>query len=384
MFWTIAVAVLFAAALITLFPLLRARSLWQAAALALIFLVPAGAVLLYKEIGTPAAIDMSAPRTRPATAAAAGAETHSPESAEMDSMIAGLRSKLAENPEDLDGWMLLARTLRATQQFPAAMEALENANRLSPDNPYIMVDIVETRIYMSPGGQITPEMTATLQQALEMQPDLQKALWLLGIAASQAGDDAFAIAYWESLLEQVEPGSNVAKSVQVQVDAAKARMGMVTEEAPGAAPAMAPSMAPSMAPAMAPAATAAETPVAPPDDGSWPGIKLTVKAGEAAQNSIPAGGVLYVVIRSPGVAMGPPIGVRRVIGPQLPLEMTISDQDSMIKERQISAETEVQFQARISLTGSPSATPGDWQSKPVVVKLDSNDSVEMIIDQRVE
>ncbi len=237
MFWTIAVAVLFAAALITLFPLLRARSLWQAVALALIFLVPGGAVLplqgsghtgRYRRVGSACAAR--------SCAAAAGAEAHSPDSAEMDSMIAGLRARLAENPDDLDGWMLLARTLRATQQFPAAMEALEDANRLSPDNPYIMVDIVETHIYMSPGGQITPEMTATLQRALEMQPDLQKALWLLGIAASQAGDDAFAISYWETLLEQVEPGSNVAKSVQAQVDAAKARMGMAVEEATGDCP----------------------------------------------------------------------------------------------------------------------------------------------------
>jgi len=181
----------------------------------------------------------------------------------MDSMIAGLRSKLAENPQDLDGWMLLARTLRATQQFPKALEALETANRLSPDNPFIIVDIVETQIYMSPGGQITPEMTATLQRALEMQPDMQKALWLLGIAAAQAGDTAFAIAYWETLLEQVEPGSNVAKSVQAQVNAAKAQMGMAVEEA-----------------------IVEETPVAPPvdtpDDGSWPGVRLTVKAHRSA------------------------------------------------------------------------------------------------------
>jgi hypothetical protein len=90
------------------------------------------------------------------------------------------------------------------------------------------------------------------------------------------------------------------------------------------------------------------------------------------------------VIRSPGPAVGPPIGVRRIIGPQLPLEITISDQDSMIKERQISAETEVQFQARISLTGSPTASTGDWQSTPVIVKLDGTETVELIIDQRVE
>jgi hypothetical protein len=90
------------------------------------------------------------------------------------------------------------------------------------------------------------------------------------------------------------------------------------------------------------------------------------------------------MIRSPGPAMGPPIGVRRIIDPQLPVDLTISDQDSMLKERQISAETDVQFQARISRTGSPAANTGDWQSEPVVVKLDSTENVELVIDQRVE
>ena len=60
--------------------------------------------------------------------------------------------------------------------------------------------------------------------------------------------------------------------------------------------------------------------------------------------------------------MGPPLGVRRIIDPVLPLEITISDQDSMLEERQISSESEVQLQARISLTGSPAAGSGDWQS----------------------
>lgn len=353
MFWTIAAALLFVGAFITLSPLLRAKSVWQPIALALVFLLPAGAAWLYTDVGTPAAINLA---PMPSRAAASAADPHSSETQQMDSMIASLRSKLTENPDDLEGWMLLARSLRATQQFDGALEALETANRLSPGNPYIMADTVETRIYMTPGGQITPDMVDTLKQALELQPDLQKALWLLGIASSQAGDSAMAITYWETLLEQVEPGSNVAKSVEAQINAAKTQMGMIVEEPP----------------------------MVPADDGSWPGIRLAVRAGEDVKSRIPSGGVLYVMIRSPGPAMGPPIGVRRIIDPKLPFEITVTDQDSMIKERQISAEAEVQFQARISLTGSPAANTGDWQSNPVTVSLESTENVELVIDQRVE
>jgi hypothetical protein len=144
--------------------------------------------------------------------------------------------------------------------------------------------------------------------------------------------------------------------VQSQIDEANARMGTVV----------------------------ADTPADVEDDGSWQGIKLTITGDESGQSGIPGGGVLYVIVRSPGPAMGPPIGVRRVVDPVLPLEMTIRDQDSMLKERQISSESEIELQARISLTGSPAASSGDWQSPPLTVALDSAEAVELVIDQQVE
>ena len=360
MFWTIAAALLFAAALTTFFPLLRTNTLWKPLALALVFLVPATAAWMYTEIGTPEGIDL---KLRPAPDRTAQStrpdEAHSPESQEMDGMIAGLQARLEQNPDDLDGWMLLARTLKATQRFPEAVEALETANRLQPGNPQIMVDLVEARIFLTPDGRITDAMAGTLQQVLEIQPGMQKALWLMGIASSQKGDVDTAIGYWESLLEQLEPGSTVARSVQSQIDQIKAEAGMAVAEP-----------------------EVVET--APADDGSWPGVSVSVMAGDSAQSRIPTGGVLYVMIRSTGPAMGPPLGVRRIIDPVLPLEIAINDQDSMMKERLISSETSLQLQARISLTGSPAAGTGDWQSEIQTVSLESDEAVELVIDQRVE
>jgi cytochrome c-type biogenesis protein CcmH len=338
-FWTIAAAVLFAAALITFLPLLRARSLWKPFALALVFILPATAAWMYTQIGTPEAISLEPPPR-----AAQTSDTHSSESQEMDSMIAGLRGRLTESPEDLDGWMMLARTLKATERYEEAVEALETANRIAPDNPYVAVDLIEARIFTTPNGRFSEEMILELQNILDQNPGMQKALWLMGIAASQAGDYPAAIDYWETLLAQP-----------------RGRMGDAVEAAPEVA--------------------AEPAPAAPADDGEWSGTRVTVK-GDAA--SLPAGGVLYVMIRSPGPAMGPPLGVRRIIDPALPLDLTISDKDSMMQERLISTESEVQLQARISLTGSPAASSGDWQSTPLTVALNSGETVELIIDQRVE
>jgi cytochrome c-type biogenesis protein CcmH len=148
--------------------------------------------------------------------------------------------------------------------------------------------------------------------------------------------------------------------------------------------------APQAGAAPAPAAPAADPQTATADTAGeahaegWQGTTVRVTASAAAQAAIPAGAVLFVVIRSPGPAVGPPIGVRRIIGPALPLELIITDQDSMLAERKISLEREVQLQARVSLTGSPAARPGDWQSAPQTVSLASGGAVELVLDQQVE
>ncbi len=368
MFWIIAAVALFVAALVTFMPLLRGKTFWQPAALALMFLLPAAGLWLYTGVGTPQAIDLPvATATHPGAANAAG-------DADIDTMINGLRDKLTESPEDLDGWLLLARTLKTTQRYSEALDALLVARRIAPDNPAVMVELAEARIFASNDGQIDADSIAMLQRAVELDPAQQKGLWLLGIAAAQAGNLEGAVSQWETLLAQLEPGSPVAQSVQTQINEANTQLGRPTAEA----------VIPMAAAAPAQPVAQETVPPEPAADGSWRGTPVRIAAGEAARNKIPTGAVLFVVIRSPGPAVGPPLGVRRVIDPILPLDITISDQDSMLAERKISLESEVRLQARISLSGTPAAASGDWQSAAVTVPLSATDTVELIVDQQVE
>jgi len=367
MFWTIAAVALFAAALVTFLPLLRGKTFWQPAALALVFLLPAGGLWLYTVVGTPQAIGLSAsPPPHPATANAAGGS-------DIDTMVASLRNKLTQSPDSLDGWVLLARTLKTMQRYPEALDALQTAHSIAPDDPLVMVELVEARIFVSNDGQIDADSLAMLQRAVELDPAQQKGLWLLGISAAQAGNLEGAISRWETLLAQLEPGSPVAESVQSQINEARARLGGAVEPATDQPLAAA-------APAVEPQPATPE----PAADGAWRGTPVRVVVSEAARTRIPTGAVLFVVIRTTGPAVGPPLGVRRVIDPVLPLDLTISDSDSMLQERKISFETEVQLQARISLSGTPAAAAGDWQSAPVVVPLSATGTVELVIDQPVE
>ena len=121
-----------------------------------------------------------------------------------------------------------------------------------------------------------------------------------------------------------------------------------------------------------------------PSDGAWAGARVVLDASEGARQAMANGAVLYVMIRTPGPAMGPPLGVRRLTDPSFPLELTLTDADSMLAERLISSVADIEVQARVSLSGMPAAQAGDWQSAGKAVETTGTSLVVLDIDQQVE
>ena len=350
-FWIVAAIALAIAAFITCLPLIRPKTSWTPIALALVFALPTSALMLYQYVGTPAALDQVAVIDR---------ATNGNESLDIDAMVASLRAKLTQSPKHLEGWMLLARTLKTLQRFPEALEALETARRIAPEDSTVAVELIEARIFTSGQGRIDHEMIAVLEEAVARDPGQQKGLWLLGIASFQSGDDARAIEYWQALLQQLEPGGAITASVQEQITLARKRLGIE------------------------PDVGADREELEPDVSVDSAGIKLHLSAGDELKANMPSNAVLFVIIRSAGAVAGPPLGVRRINSPTLPLELTIGDQDSMLAERKISSEPELRIQARLSLSGAPKAQNGDWQSIPVMVPLKTTQTVQLVMDQRVD
>jgi cytochrome c-type biogenesis protein CcmH len=239
------------------------------------------------------------------------------------------------------------------------------------------VELVEAQLFASGQQGFTPEMTAVLEQAVAADPSLQKGLWLLGIAAAQTGDDARAVSWWEQLLPQVETGGQVEQMVQSQLAEARSRLG----EAPATEPSVAPTSAPTTAPTVVPTSAQA-----------WPGLDIQVELSGAASQAwpqlppgaVPPGTVLFIIIRPEGAAGSPPLGARRVVQPQFPLQLTLSDQDSMMEQRPISSAPRLELQARLSRTGQPTASAGDWQSAVLAVSSTAGEPAKLSVDQEVK
>lgn len=365
MFWGISLVIVLLSGAVTLWPLMRSRSRWKLAAVAAVMALPLIVYWMYQGVGTPAALSPEA--------AQSGAHV----AGDMATLTEQLRQRLTESPEQVEGWVLLGRSYKSLQDYPKAVTALETAHRLAPGQPLIMVELVEARLFASGNPQVTAEMTAMLEQAVKTDPTLQKGLWLLGIAAAQAGDDRSAIGWWERLLPQLEPGP-VTQEVTEHIAQARVRLG----EPPQAI--AAPKIA-AETKTTTEATTVAEAQTVAAE--SWPGLEINVALGAsatAAMPQIPNGAVLFIIAREAGSSGGPPLGVRRIDQPELPLQLTLTDRDSMMPQRPISGSAGIKLQARLSLTGQPTPVAGDWQSTSTQVDAGNGKLTQLILDQRVE
>ncbi len=311
-------------------------------ALSIGLIMPLAAGGIYLLIGTPAALRGTSAAAQPTTIAEAMIE---------------LREHLKQQPDDLPGWMLFGQTSAMLRDNAQARDAFEQALRLAPNNADAMVAWAEADSMQRPDHLFQDRAVELLRRAVQLQPDSQRGLWLLGISEFQRARYREAQATWQLLLPQLEPGSTVAKSVSDQIAIAGARAGDApTPDTTGAA-----------APAVAGASLQVEVTVAP-----------------ALQSRVQPGDVLFVYARSADQASATgtaPLAVARLDAASLPARVTLSDAMAMTPQHRLSSAKHVLVSARISHSGQPIAQPGDLEGEAGMVKLASPSTVQIRIDK---
>lgn len=109
-----------------------------------------------------------------------------------------LAQDLAENPENLEGWLELGRRYSALERPEQAVEAYARAVGLSEGDPAVVGAYGEALVDAA-GGSVTDQALAAFEQVLEADPDDPRARYYMGLARAQVGDDRGALARWQAL-----------------------------------------------------------------------------------------------------------------------------------------------------------------------------------------
>lgn len=322
---------------ITLWPLWRAgkRRIWGS----LVAMAMVATLGLYQLLGTPAAM-------QPQPEAAAAPQT-------IEEGIAQLQDALKQNPERVDGWVLLARSQLEIGKVADAAAAYQRAVQLAPDEPSLLLEAAQTRAQADPKFLFDDTAQQWLARARQIAPDNERVIWLTGIVQRQQGQNDAAARTWESLLPRLEPAA--ANALQAQIDIARGK-----------------------APTTAQTGTAATT--AAPASAAG-GITITVTLAPALTERAASGKeTVFVIARIPG---GPPmpVAVERHPAQAAPLTVTLDDGDSPMPTQKLSALQEVEVFARLSASGNAVRGEGDVESVAVKVKLPTDKPLAIMLGQ---
>ncbi len=354
MLWIVFGVMSLAAVVFAILPFLRENSRNFAVVIVAVVFVIGASAALYSSIG------------RPGISSGAGAEG----AGEMSEVVGSLAKRLENNPDDIEGWRMLGRSYMSLGNYEQAVKALERVVELdSGQNAQSLVDLGEAMLANS-GQTMSPRILALFENALKLEPSNPGALFWGGIGAINRGDRSLAADRWERLLGTNPPPE--IRDVLVQ---------RIAEWRGNAAPApQATAMAPASPSPAAPESSPAASEPAPTAPDAI--VSASIALSGAAEESLPADGVVFIIARDPAQP-SPPIAVTRQLLSQLPAVVQLDDGSSMVAGRELSGFAEFELEARVSLSGQPGKQPGDWYGT-VLVRPAESASVSLSIDTEVQ
>lgn len=331
---------------------------WVAVALGV--MVPLVSVGLYLFLGNPQALSpqTTAPMANP------HAEGQSPITFDkIDAMAAQLAARLQQNPNDGEGWAMLARSYHALGRYAEAGAAYAKATVLLPNDAQLLADYADA-LALSRDRHLDGEPMQILQRALKVDPDNLKALALAGTAAFDEKDYAGAVKHWERLARLAPPDSELAQSVKASISEAQ------TLAAGG----------PLLGPAATQRAAEADAPAVEVAAGAKLSGRVTLKGSLA--NAVAPTDTVFVFARA---AEGPrmPLAIVTAKAKDLPLEFVLDDSTAMAPELKLSSFQSVVVIARISKAGNATAQSGDLQGMTGPVRAGTS-GIELQIGEAVK
>ena len=181
------------------------------------FGLPLVAIIFYLNVGNPKTIgEPPVTATQTAPAAAPGGRTQE----QIQANVAKLAERLKSNPSDAQGWTMLARSYSSMERFSDAAGAYAKATELNPKDADLLAEYAFAAA-MAGGRSLDGKPTELIEQALKVDPQNAKALQLAGTAAFESKNYKKAIEYWERVLKQVPPNSEVSQLITSRINEAK-------------------------------------------------------------------------------------------------------------------------------------------------------------------
>lgn len=280
-------------------------------------------------------------------------------------LIQQLEARLQKNPDDAQGWAILGRSYLAMNMFAQSRHAFDKAVKLNGNDPQLLVDYADALAMDRKDRSLDGRPMALVDRALKLDPNNQKGLWLAGTAAYERHDYKEALKYWERLYAMVPPGSNAAKAMESNISEVRSLISSVGSSGGDQTAAAPDDTQTAMAGSPGDAVISGQVSLAPD-------LKAKAKPSD----------VVYIFARAPPGGPPMPLAIIKAQVKDLPMQYTLDDSKSIMPSAKLSGFSHAVIAARVSMSGDASAHSGDLQGMSSVVSVGAK-SVDVVIDKVV-
>jgi len=264
----------------------------------------------------------------------------------MAAMMDKLRQRLQQQPDDVEGWVMLGRSYGFLQQYQDAADAFARADKLKADDVEIMLQYANN-LAMARGGSMKGDPEQLIARVIEKAPDNANALWLAGMAMAEAGDFAKAKQYWQKLLQLLPPDAEGLSQVQQMLAAVDQEL----EKQRSAGPVIE--------------------------------IKVKVAIDPALKANLQSQDAVFIYAQA---VNGPkmPLAIVRKQGSDLPTEVVLNDQMAMQGGSRLGEQEQLRIVARVSKSGQAMTQPGDLLGSVELAQPFAGATANVLINQEVQ
>ena len=286
------------------------------------------------------------------------------------SVVDNLIARLSENPEDIEGWVMLGRTYAIMGRYDDASNTYEKLSELVPDNAQILSDYADV-LAMKNQGSLVGKPAELINAALRADPEYPKALALAGTIEFEQARFAKAAEHWEKLLAVIPADSELAQSVRTSIAEARSLASGGVEMQPVQQAAVSVQEPEKVA---EPEGTAVDEPTTLSISGQV--LISGTMVSKASPND-----TLFIYARA---KTGPrmPLAILQLTVSDLPATFTLTDEMAMTPTMKLSSFPEVIIEARVTKSGQAVPASGDLQGFSEPVKIGAN-NISIVIDSQI-
>jgi cytochrome c-type biogenesis protein CcmH len=319
--------------------------------------IPVLAIGMYSQLGKPELINSTPGSTAQTPGNHGGGEVGS-----IEDMIAALKEKLKNQPDDAEGWYMLARSYMSQKEYPDAVEAMKKVVALESDNANILMQYADA-LAMTNNGRVSGEAEKVIHQALAIEPKHPEALWLAGIAAEEQGQHEKAIGHWGKALGEMQDDPESKRLLEEAIADARSKMsgGSAT---------------------VSDNTDAEEAAAAPQQEAKAQASSITVDVSltpELKEQAKPEDTVFIFARATEGPPM--PLAAQRRQVKDLPFTVTLDDSQAMMPDRKLSNFDQVIVGARVSSSGNPTKQSGDLEGLSEPISPSQGTTTSIVIDK---